>query len=166
MSSPANSLPRLTIRSATSGDVFAAVPVINEAFAIETFLEGTRTDETRIAEMMQDGEFLVAVEDASGRIVGSVYVETRGERGYFGMLAVDPSRQGTGLGRKMVEAAEERCRQQGCKHIDITVLSLRPELLPFYRKLGYREAGTEEFHPSRPLSSGVNCQCIVMSKSL
>ena len=82
------------------------------------------------------------------------------------MLAVDPGRQGSGLGRVMIEAAEDRCRQQECKFVDITVLSLRPELPPFYRKFGYTETGTEEFTPSRPLKGGVKCHAIVMSKCL
>ena len=50
--------------------------------------------------------------------------------------------------------------------MDITVLSLRPELPPYYRKLGYVETGTEEFHPSRPLKAGVECHCIRMTKVL
>jgi hypothetical protein len=50
--------------------------------------------------------------------------------------------------------------------MDISVLSLRPELLPFYRNLGYSETGTEDFHPTRPLKAGVSCHCIVMSKPL
>ena len=52
------------------------------------------------------------------------------------MLAVSPTRQGTGVGRIMVNAVEEYCRKNGCRHPDITVLTLRPELPPFYRKLG------------------------------
>ncbi|HUO60248.1 MAG TPA: GNAT family N-acetyltransferase, partial [Candidatus Acidoferrales bacterium] len=87
-------------------------------------------------------------------------------RGYFGMLAVDPSRQGTGLGRKMVDAAEDHCRRVGCTHVDINVLSLRTELPPFYRKLGYTETGTEELHPVHGLKPGLKCHVIVMSKSL
>jgi GNAT superfamily N-acetyltransferase len=153
------------IRLADRDDVLAAIPVINAAFAVETFLDGTRTDEQRITAMMNTGEFLVA-EDDRGRIIASVYVEHEGERGYFGMLAVDPAVQRAGLGRRMVEAAEEHCRQLGCKHMDIAVLSLRHELPPFYRKLGYVETGTEQFHPSRPLRPGVECHCIIMSKPL
>jgi GNAT superfamily N-acetyltransferase len=157
--------PPVRIRVATPANTAPVIAVVNAAFAIETFLGGSRTDEERMAQMMQKGEFLLA-EDAAGRLVAVVYTERRGDRGYFGMLAVDVGRQGTGLGRIMVEAAEDHCRRQGCKFMDITVLSLRPELLPFYRKLGYTEIGTEEFHPSRPLRDGVECHCIVMSKAL
>ena len=127
--------------------------MVNTAFAIETFLEGTRTDERRIAEMMEKGELLVEAETNIGRIVASVYTEKRGQRGYFGMLAVDPALQGTGLGRKMVEAVEEHCRKSGCKHMDIVVLSLRPELLPLYRKVGYAETAQKSYTHCATVSS-------------
>lgn len=157
--------PAISIRKATPRDIPAMIPVVNAAFAVETFLDGTRTDEERMAEMMSKGEFLLA-EREGGRVVACVYTELRGERGYFGMLAVDPAEQGTGLGRRMVKSAEDYCRERGCKAMDITVLNLRPELPPFYRKLGYIETGTEAFRPSRPLRDGVECHCIVMSKEL
>ena len=141
------------------------IPIVNAAFSIEEFLEGTRTDQERMAAMMRKGTFLVA-ESAAGRIVASVYTEMRSQRAYFGMLAVDPSQQGIGLGRKMVDAAEDRCRRQGAKAMDIAVLNLRPELPPLYRKFGYVETGTEDFKPSRPLKPGVECHAIIMSKQL
>jgi hypothetical protein len=50
--------------------------------------------------------------------------------------------------------------------MDITVLSLRTELPPFYRKHGYVETGTDEFHTSQPLKPGAECHCILMSKPL
>jgi predicted N-acetyltransferase YhbS len=153
----------LRIRVATMADRAAMMPAINQAFAIETFLEGTRTDEVRLAEMMQTGDFLIA-KNGSSKIVASVYVEIKGRRGYLGMLAVDPAEQGKGLGRVMVNAVEDYCRNKGCSGVDLVVISLRTDLPPFYRKLGYAETGTEEFHPSRKLRAGVECHCIVMSK--
>lgn len=143
----------------------AIVAVVNAAFAIETFLESHRTDQFQILELTKKGNFLIA-EDSSRRLSASVYLELRGEASYFGMLAVDPSCQGRGLGRTMVKPAEQYGVQNGCKRMDITVLSLRPELPPFYRRLGYLELGTEEFRPSRPLKAGAECYCIVMSKVL
>ena len=140
------------------------IPLVNAAFAVETFLDGTRTDETRMDRMMQKGQFLVG--EREGRIAGAVYVEKRDGRAYIGMLAIDPAQQGAGLGRIMMQAAERHARGLGCRHADITVLSLRPELPPLYRKLGYQETGTEEFHPTQPLKPGVACHAIVMSKSL
>jgi len=79
--------------------------------------------------MMRKGEILAA-EDDNRRLLGCVYVEVRGARGYLGQLAVDPARQGRGLGMRIREAAEEHLRRQGCEAVDILVLNLRPELPP------------------------------------
>jgi len=155
----------LRVRLATAADVSRLTPLINSAFSIETFLEGTRTDEERLAAMMRKGEILVA-ENGSGQLLGCVYSEVRGARGYLGQLAVDPACQGAGLGSLIVRAGEDQLRRLGCEAVDIAVLSMRPELLPVYRGFGYIETGTEEFRPSRPLKPGVECHCIVMSKQL
>ena len=152
-------------RLAAPADSPHLILLINSAFSIETFLEGTRTDEARLAAMMEKGSILVA-EDLTSRLLACVYTELRGNRGYLGQLAVGPAHQGSGLARRIVQAAEDRFRQLGCEAVDITVLSLRPELLPIYRRFGYIETGTEEFNPSRPLKPGLECHCIVMSKKL
>ncbi len=153
------------VRVAAEPDAEAIAAVTNAAFAIEEFLEGVRTDTTRVREMMRSGAFLVCM--ACGeQMIASVYVEIRGVRGYFGMLAVDPLYQGKGIGARMVRAAEDYGRERGCKAMDITVLSLRRELLPFYHRLGYAETRTEEFRPARPQKQGVECYSIVMSKDL
>jgi ribosomal protein S18 acetylase RimI-like enzyme len=153
------------VRLACHADTSNLIPLINSAFSIEAFLEGTRTDEERLAAMMHKGEVLAA-EDGDGRLLGCVYTEVRGARGYLGMLAVDPAHQCKGLASRIVAAAEEHLRRRGCEAVDITVLSLRPELPPIYRRYGYIETGTEEFSPSRALKSGAECHCIVMSKQL
>jgi predicted N-acetyltransferase YhbS len=165
--------PALSIRPATAADRPRLIPLINSAFAIETFLEGTRTDDARLAATMEKGEILLA-ESSSGQILGCVYVELRpaeddshqaGARGYLGQLAVDPQHQGVGLARQLVTAAENALRERGCRAVEITVLSLRPELLPLYRRFGYVESGTEEFSYRAPVP-GQQCHCIVMTKQL
>jgi GNAT superfamily N-acetyltransferase len=155
----------LRVRLATSADRPHLILLINAAFSIETFLEGTRTDEERLAAMMQKGAILIA-EDAAGQLLGCVYTEVRGERGYLGQLAVDPAHQRKGLAVRLIAAAEEHLRRLGCEAVEITVLNLRPELPPIYRRSGYVESGTEEAHLSRPLKPGVECHFIVMSKQL
>jgi ribosomal protein S18 acetylase RimI-like enzyme len=155
----------LRIRPATAADRPRLIPLINAAFAVETFLEGTRTDETRLAEMMQTGTIL-ATEDAAGLLLGCIYTEVRGKRGYLGQLAVDPPHQGKGLARRLMAAAEEHLRRQGCSAIEITVLNHRTELPPLYRHLGFIETGTAEALLSRPIKPGVKCHFIVMVKQL
>jgi len=155
----------LRIRLATPADRPRLIAIINAAFAIETFLEGTRTDDERLAAMMQKGEIILA-ENSSGEVVASIYAETHGNRGYLGQLAVDPAHQRSSIGKQMLAAAEDHFRARACEAIDITVLSLRPELLPIYRRMGFVETGTEEFHMSQSVKDGQECYCIKMSKPL
>jgi len=153
------------IRLAVDADRPRLIPLINSAFSVETFMQGPRTDEERLAASMAQGTILVA-EDGEGRLVASVYTELRGKHGYVGMLAVDPEHQCGGMGRRLMQAAEERFRAYGCEAVEITVLSLRPELLPIYRRFGFVETGTEPFDYPHPLAPGLKCHCIVMEKAL
>ena len=155
----------LVVRIATDADRAHLIPLINSAFSIETFLEGERTDEESLTAMMREGD-LLAAEESDGRLVGCVYTEVRGERGYMGMLAVDPARQRTGLGTRIMAAAEEHLRSRGCQVVDILVLNLRPELPPIYRRLGFVETGTQQHGLHRTLKAGMEYYFIVMSKDL
>jgi GNAT superfamily N-acetyltransferase len=157
--------PEIRLREATAADRPRLIEMINAAFAVETFLDGTRTDDERLAATMEKGTLLLA-EDGDKRILASIFVETRGELGYIGMLAVDPAHQGKGLGRRMMGAAEDWFRKQGCKAVELTVVNLRSELPPFYQRLGYVATATREFHPDQRLRPGVACHCVVMSKRL
>ena len=165
MTQKADSGSPIHFRLATPADRPRLIPLINSAFSIETFLEGTRTDEVRLAATMQTGEILLA-EDPSGHILACVYTEIRGNRGYLGQLAVAPTHQGSGLARRLAASAEDRFRINGCVAVEITVLSLRPELPRIYRRYGYIESRTEEYHPLQPLKHGEECHSIVMSKPL
>jgi len=132
-----------TIRVATAADIPAMTAIINQAFALEkSFISGDRTSHADLAEHMATGPFLVLEE--SGELVGCVWTEPRGERGYIGMLAIRVDRQGCGFGRRLMTAAEEALREQGCIWADICVVSLRTELLPLYRGWGYAESGVVE----------------------
>jgi ribosomal protein S18 acetylase RimI-like enzyme len=155
----------LVIRPATDADRPRLIPLINSAFSIETFLEGDRTNEESLRAMMRKGD-LLAAEDCDGRLVGCVYTEVRGERGYMGMLTVDPARQRSGLGTRIMEAAEEHLRRQGCKAVDILVLNLRTELPPIYRRHGFVETGTQKEGLHRTIKPGVDWHFIIMSKEL
>lgn len=168
MNSQTPATPQSTVRFrlAEAADFPRLIELVNAAYSIETFLEGTRTDQERLTDLMQKGVILVA-EDSTGQLLGCVYTEVRGRRGYLGQLAVDPVHQGKGLARIIVEAAEDRLRAEGCEAVDITVLNLRPELPPIYTRFGYIETGVvEEFRPSRQLAPGVEVHGIRMSKSL
>ena len=156
------------IRPASPSDIPALAEMINSAFAVEEFFEGTRTDIRRLSEDMQHGTILM-LESEPGHPQASLYFEERGDHAYVGMLAVSPVMQGKGLALRLIEAAEERFRAAGLRFMEISVLSLRPELLPLYRRYGFVEAGSEPFLFARTFrdpSAQRDCHCIVMRKSL
>ena len=156
-------LNNLNIRFAQNADIAALTALINAAFRVEeAFIEGERTNPDGVRTYMQKGKFLLA-EDAAG-LAGCVYVELRGDRGYLGLLGVDPPRQGTGLGRKLMDAAENYFREASCRAVDLRIVSARTPLPAFYRHLGYLETGTAPFAPDIPLKTP--CHYILMSKSL
>jgi hypothetical protein len=61
-------------------------------------IDRDRIDPGKVREMLRNGKYLLAEDD--GALIACVYVELRGQRAYFGLLGVDPMRQGQGLGRK------------------------------------------------------------------
>jgi predicted N-acetyltransferase YhbS len=154
----------MKIRWAEARDVAAIVRVINAAFraAESFFVERDRIEAGTLQAMLEKGNFLLA-EDPAG-LAGCVLVELRGERAYFGLLAVDPARQHRGLGRRLIDEAENYARAAGCRAMDIRIVSLRAELPPFYRRLGYVETGTEPF-PTE-IKSKLPCHFVLMSKPL
>jgi GNAT superfamily N-acetyltransferase len=140
-------------RAATLADVNDLVRLINLAYVVEA--EIFRSDRTSDADVRdriaRPNAVILAFDDAAGTagtLAGSVYVELRGDRGYFGMLAVDPSQQGRGLGRALVRAAEEYARGRGCTRMDLDVVDLRSGLTSFYGSLGYTAVGEAPYpHP-------------------
>jgi len=154
-------------RAASVGDVSELVRVINLAYRVEDFfIDGDRTNDgdVRRRMAMPDAGFLVVDDTDPGRLAAAVYMEIRGERGYFGMLSVDPAVQRRGLGRALVSSVEDHCRAAGCRFLDIEVVNLREELPPFYSRLGFLPTGEAAFHDPHKLRRPAHL--VVMTKTL
>ena len=151
------------VRPASPTDVEPLARLLNAAFRVEElFIEGDRIDAAGVRSYMAKGKFFVA-EDSTG-LAACVYVQIDSDGGYLGLLGVAPSRQGIGLGRQMMDAAEGYFREGGCRTVNLRVISARTPLPSFYRHLGYHETGTAPFAPDVPVK--VPCHYILMSKSL
>jgi N-acetylglutamate synthase-like GNAT family acetyltransferase len=153
----------MNTRTAQLEDAENIARLVNAAFRPERFfIAADRTNPDKVRELLQKGRFLLA--EKAGVLAGCVYVELRGERGYFGLLAVDPALQRSGLGSRLVAAGEEYCRSADCHFMDLTIVNLRTELPAFYHRLGYVESGTLPFpadqQPKQP------CHLVRMSKPL
>jgi GNAT superfamily N-acetyltransferase len=154
----------MKIRVAEPRDAAAAAKLISLAYRVEDFFKiGDRTDEADVLARMKKAAFLL-LEDDAGTLAGCVYVAVHGETGYFGMLSIDPARQGQGLGSRLIAAAEDYCRNKGCREMELEVVDLRTELPPFYQRFGYAASGTRPFPDSE--FAKLPCHFIVMSKPL
>ena len=150
-------------RTAEPADAPIIARLVNDAFRPERFFSNAdRTDPEKIGALLQKGKFLLLYED--GAMVGCVYIEFRGERGYFGLLAVDPQRQRSGIGARLIAAAEQHCRSAACRFMDLTFVNVRQELPGYYQRFGYAENGTLPFPADQVTKMPVHL--VQMSKPL
>jgi GNAT superfamily N-acetyltransferase len=151
------------VRPGAHTDIARLVHLINLAYEAERFfVRGDRTTEREVRREMEAGAFLVAV-DGHDQPVGCVHVRADGDAGTFGMLAVDPARQGQGLGRRLIEAAEGYVLDRGGRRMEILVVNLREDLLRLYRQLGYAATDVKPY-VHRPTTQP--CHFVVMQKPL
>jgi len=151
------------IVAAIREDAAEIARLVNLAYDVERFFVlGDRTSVENVREAMTTGTFLIVRGD-SNDIIGCVYVRVADGRGTFGMLAVNPVEQGRGWGSRLIEAAEARAREAGCRTMEIQVVNLREDLLPRYRKRGYLDAGIAPYD-HRPTIR--DCHFVVMEKTL
>jgi len=168
-------------RLATSIDAEAVVALVERAYRGEPsragwtteadLLGGQRTDREEIAQLLADPKARILLCLRETRLIGCVLARLDEGEGYIGMLAVQPSEQGSGLGRRLLAEAEETLRRTfGATRVHMTVIEQREELIAYYERRGYRRTGrTEPFpygdarfgEPLRP-----DLQFLVLEKSL
>ena len=134
----------ISVRRATSQDAVALSKLVNDCYRVERFfVDGDRTNPDEIAEMTENGVFLV-LEEANG-LAAAVYLERRGTAIYFGMLSVRADLQGLGLGTRLVRIAEAMGEAMGASEVTLKIVNLREELGRWYRSLGYRDGTTTPY---------------------
>lgn len=143
-------------RTATPADVAAIVALVESAYRGESglrgwtteshLLDGRRTDAADVGALIGRSGSRILLAECDGWIKASCHVERQGEAGYFGMFAVDPTEQGSGLGKRMLAEAERIAREEWhCRAMRMTVIVQREELIAWYGRRGYRRTG--EYQP-------------------
>ncbi len=95
----------------------------------------------RFAKAGPASDVLVALDEA-GKVVGSVMVGHDGHRGWLYYVAADPASRGTGVGRRMVQAAENWLRERGVVKAQLLVRQTNSKVVSFYEHLGFEVAPT------------------------
>ena len=83
-----------------------------------------------------DPELLLICE-IDGHVVGTVMAGYEGHRGWINYLAVCPTHQRRGIGRKLMQSAESALEARGCPKVNLQVRESNDKVIEFYSSLGY-----------------------------
>ncbi|MFF1547444.1 GNAT family N-acetyltransferase [Streptomyces sp. NPDC058291] len=142
----------LTFRDATAADVDDLVALIESAYRGDSsragwtteadILQGQRTDPDGVLAVVEAPSSRLLTAEQGGRIVACCQLDHRGDHAYFGMFAVSPTAQGSGLGKTVMARAEREARESwGVTEMHMTVISVRDDLIAWYERRGYRRTG-------------------------
>ncbi|MBN9601752.1 MAG: GNAT family acetyltransferase [Afipia felis] len=126
----------LKIRNARPEDEMAVV-ALWQACGLVTGYNDPAAD-FRFARAGADSDVLIGEE--AGRIVASVMVGHDGHRGWLYYVASDPVSRGSGVGRRMVGAAEDWLRARGVVKAQLLVRETNTQVVGFYERLGFEVA--------------------------
>lgn len=122
----------------------------------EQILGGQRSDEAMLGELLAKRDSVMLLAFDHGELTGCVHLERTEKGSYLGMLTVDPVRQSRGLGRQLLGRAEEWVRENWQAHsIEMTVISVRHELIAYYERRGYKPTGQKKDFPFHNIRFGV-----------
>ena len=131
--------------------------LINSAYRGETskkgwtteadLLEGTRTSEEELISIIASSNHYLLKFIRDEKIIGSVLLIAKKEVLYLGMLTVSPELQNSGIGKQLLQAAEQLAQQLELSRIQMTVIGIRKELLAWYIRNGYEDTGVREPFP-------------------
>ncbi|HET6433782.1 GNAT family N-acetyltransferase [Dyella sp.] len=142
----------LVYRAATAADISAVVALVESAYRGESgrrgwtteshLLNGQRTDAQDVGEAIARPDSLVLLAERDAVLLACCHLEKQGDAAYFGMFAVDPTRQTGGIGKRVIAEAERVARAQwGVDRMRMTVIVQREELIAFYERRGYARTG-------------------------
>lgn len=157
----------VTFRPATAADVPLIQPLVHHAYRGDRarvgwtheadLLDAARIDEEALAESVGDAGQVILLAERDGVLIGCVHVTDKGEGlAYLGMLTVDATLQGGGLGRRLIEQAEAAARERfAAERMEMTVIVQRTELIDWYQRRGYRLTGETRPFPTTDPRFGV-----------
>jgi ribosomal protein S18 acetylase RimI-like enzyme len=110
-------LPAVDVRLARPEDVSAVLALWAQA---RSALAQTEDRPAAVARLASDGALVVAI-GADGAVVGTLIAAYDGWRGNMYRLVVASDRRRQGIGRRLIEAGEERLRQVGARRVSALV---------------------------------------------
>jgi GNAT superfamily N-acetyltransferase len=148
----------LTMRVATVADAPGLTALVNSAYRGDSsrrgwtteadLLDGQRIDLHGLTEKIVATGNIVLIHEQDHRPVACVHLERCGNICHVGMVTIEPSLQGLGLGRLMLETAERWAVEQwSSQSMDMLVIAQRAELIAWYERRGYSRTGERRAFP-------------------
>jgi ribosomal protein S18 acetylase RimI-like enzyme len=128
-----------SLRPATAEDVPRLTELVHAAYGhyLERLGRPPRPMTDDYAEVVRNEDVTVA--EDGGEIVGLIVLGTTEEGFLVDNVAVDPSHRGRGIGRALLEHAEDAARRAGFDSIYLFTHERMTENLELYAKIGYVE---------------------------
>jgi GNAT superfamily N-acetyltransferase len=96
---------------------------------------------------MENSILTIGARDAENTIIGGLIANL--QPGWKWMtvhrLWIDQAHRRAGIGRRLLQAAEEEARKSGCLHVAVDTMEFQAR--GFYEKLGYRVYAVQEDYP-------------------
>ncbi len=151
-------MTHIVFRAATHADIPALVTLVTCAYRGDAsrtgwtteadLLDGQRIDVHGIEADLNAENSLILIAEGNGALLACAHVAVEDDAGYFGMFAVDPALQGSGIGKQVMREAERIAREHfGQRAIRMTVIDVRDELIAFYERRGYVRTGIKKPFP-------------------
>jgi ribosomal protein S18 acetylase RimI-like enzyme len=127
------------LRPAEAGDVPRLTALVQAAYGpfAERIGRPPRPLTADYADVVRRGRTTVA--ELGGEIAGLIVLDVDDEGFLVDNVAVDPSHQGAGVGRVLLEHAEASARRAGFDSIYLYTAEAASENLALYDRIGYRE---------------------------
>ena len=101
-----------------------------------------RADDNTVREVInKPGSIFLKYTGADGQLIGCMNLQKNDQRVYLGMFSVSPELQGGGIGKQLLKAADEHAGSIGAGSIYMHVVSVRTELVDWYKRHGYADTG-------------------------
>ena len=125
---------RPTIRNATAKDEQRVIALWRACNLVTSYNDPSR--DFCFARANVGSDILVGLDEEQA-IVGSVMVGHDGHRGWIYYVASDPKHRSQGIGRSMVEAAEQWLTNKGVAKVMLLVRETNTQVVDFYKHLGF-----------------------------
>lgn len=137
---------------AAAEDAASIAALLNEAYRGESSRQGwtteaglisgdTRATVAMVTEVINQAGSVFVVYRRQDMLAACVNLQQHGQKIYLGMFSVSPKLQGSGIGKILLQAAEVYALSVNCSSIYMSVISLRTELIDWYKRQGYADTG-------------------------